>query len=159
MAQPTLHHASLIVDDIERTAAFYVDVLDAEWRLKPMRLEPPDAGVFLGGPEELVFDVAMLGFGEQMLELFHFPQDPKPAWLRANGGYVPHLAFHVDDTEARVERALAAGAERLWPEPMSWGQGRVMYLADPEGNAIELIDVPARTLVADCLEMFPELAP
>jgi catechol 2,3-dioxygenase-like lactoylglutathione lyase family enzyme len=156
---PSLHHAGLLVADLERAGDFYVEALGAEWRVKPMRLGPPDAGAIFGGSPETAADVAIVAVGESLLELFHFVGDSPPPWLRPNGGYVPHIAFRVEDTDTTMERALAAGATRLWDEPNAWGSARTMYLADPDGNAFELIDASAQTLVDSCLAMFPTSRP
>jgi catechol 2,3-dioxygenase-like lactoylglutathione lyase family enzyme len=157
--KPSVQHVGIVVTDIDRAAAFYTEVLDATWMLRPMRLGSPDAGVFLGGPEELEADVAMLAIGDGMLELFSFPVEPVPEWLRPNGGYVPHIGFAVDDTAARCERALAAGGRRLWDGPRAWGNANAMYLEDPDGNTVELIDVDAPTLAEICIGFFPGSAP
>ena len=155
----SIHHAGLLVADLERAGDFYVEALGAKWRVKPMRLTPPDAGAFLGGPPQTEAEVAIVAVGESLLELFHFVGDSAPPWLRPNGGYVPHVAFRVEDTDATMERALAAGATRLWDQPNDWGAARTMYLADPDGNAFELVDATAQTLVDSCLELFPDSRP
>jgi catechol 2,3-dioxygenase-like lactoylglutathione lyase family enzyme len=160
MARPSLHHAGLVVADLERAASFYIDALDAQWLVRPMAMEPPHAGALLGGPEEMSFHVAMLGFGDEgFVELFCFDGEVKPPWLRPNGGHVPHVAFRVEDAAASLERAVAAGGTPVWEAPNEWGRGHTMYLRDPDDNLVELIDVPARTLIEDCLAMHPESTP
>ena len=159
MGRPSIHHAGLVVADLDRAATFYIEVLEAEWLVRPMAMEPPDAGALLGGPEEMSFHIAMLGFGEGFVELFCFDGEVKPPWLRPNGGHVPHVAFRVEDIHASFERAVAAGATPVWDAPNAWGRGHTMYLRDPDDNLVELIDVDRATLVEDCLAMHPESAP
>ncbi|MDE7386592.1 MAG: VOC family protein [Muribaculaceae bacterium] len=51
------------------------------------------------------------------------------------------LAFHVQtfkDVDAEYNRAVSMGAESVFnPHTMPWGQ-RTCYIADPEGNLIEI---------------------
>ena len=51
------------------------------------------------------------------------------------------MAFHVPtfkDVDAEYDRAVAMGAKSVFePQTMPWGQ-RTCYIADPEGNLIEI---------------------
>ena len=52
-----------------------------------------------------------------------------------------HLALTVDDLEATYQRLLAAGAATRMPPSQSPEPGvRIAFVADPEGNLIELLD-------------------
>ena len=52
-----------------------------------------------------------------------------------------HLALAVDDLEATYDRLLAAGAATRMPPSHSPEPGvRIAFVADPEGNLIELLD-------------------
>ena len=52
-----------------------------------------------------------------------------------------HLALTVDDLEATYDRLLAAGAASRMPPSQSPEPGvRIAFVADPEGNLIELLD-------------------
>ncbi len=52
-----------------------------------------------------------------------------------------HLALTVDDLEATYDRLLAAGAaSRMPPSPSPEPGVRIAFVADPEGNLIELLD-------------------
>ena len=42
---------------------------------------------------------------------------------------------------------------------MQWGEGRVVYVEDLDGNVLELIDVTIETVVKGMLENFPDAAP
>ena len=53
------------------------------------------------------------------------------------------INFHVDDLDAVHERLAAAGVEFIAPprtEP--WG-GRIATFSDPDGNALQLMQLPA----------------
>jgi catechol 2,3-dioxygenase-like lactoylglutathione lyase family enzyme len=48
------------------------------------------------------------------------------------------IAFVMDDVEAALRRAVAAGARLISPaKQMEWGQ-TVAYVADPDGHLVEL---------------------
>jgi glyoxylase I family protein len=63
-----------------------------------------------------------------------------------------HIAFDVADVDATYAELLGAGAtERMPPQPSPEPGVRMAYVADPEGNLIELLDrttARARTAAA-----------
>jgi catechol 2,3-dioxygenase-like lactoylglutathione lyase family enzyme len=66
------------------------------------------------------------------------PASPVDAALTRGFG---HVAFDVADVDAAFEELLAAGAaERMSPRPSPEPGVRMAYVADPEGNLIELLD-------------------
>jgi lactoylglutathione lyase len=82
------------------------------------------------------------------LELLHRPgsrADGKPATpgdaaLREGYG---HVAFDMTDLDAAYERAVARGARPVMPPGQSPEPGvRMAFVADPEGNLIELLHRP-----------------
>ena len=59
-----------------------------------------------------------------------------------------HVAFDVPDVDAAYDALLAAGAtDRMSPRPSPEPGVRMAYVADPEGNLIELLD---RTAAGSC---------
>jgi ureidoacrylate peracid hydrolase len=97
------------------------------------------------------FYLGTLGFGLRKRERF---RDGRPLTLthqgmgitdgRADGpgANVDHIAFHVEGLDALVERARRDGV-RVIRGPEVNGYGTSVYLADPDGNEIELIEPPA----------------
>jgi catechol 2,3-dioxygenase-like lactoylglutathione lyase family enzyme len=52
-----------------------------------------------------------------------------------------HVAFDVSDVDEKYRALLAAGAaERMSPRPSPEPGVRMAYVADPEGNLVELLD-------------------
>ncbi|KQW47245.1 hypothetical protein ASC77_12220 [Nocardioides sp. Root1257] len=52
-----------------------------------------------------------------------------------------HVAFDVPDVDAAYDGLLAAGAtDRMSPRPSPEPGVRMAYVADPEGNLVELLD-------------------
>ncbi len=128
-----LDHAGLSVADLAASAAFY--------------------GAAFGFAVELEFDLpdgirgAMLRLESGgRLELFERPGSvpgPRadgPLMALATHGY-GHVAVSAPDIGALFDRAVAAGArERLAPRPSPEPGVRFAFLADPEGNLVELVE-------------------
>lgn len=125
-----LHHIGVPVAELDRAIAWYVDVL----------------GFVHEGTARVPEGVAIafvVGRGGERLELFELADDvpewegPIPA-LRAGVG---HVGFVVADLEAAYARALSAGGRAVWPPREAPVPGRRMaFVADPDGNLVELLD-------------------
>lgn len=107
-----VHHVSVNVDDVDRAARFYVDVLGLSRRDD----RPDDIG-----------PGAWLDAGAQQV---HLIRGERPA---AHG---QHFALRVDDIDAAVAELRARQVEVSDPRPI--GRSRQSFLADPDGNLIEL---------------------
>ena len=109
-----IHHASINVADVERSLRFYVDVLG---------LEPLDRPAF-------PFPGAWLAVGPtRQLHLIEGDVPPDRG---------QHLAFAVDDLDATVAELRAAGVDVRGPKPVGDSGVRQAFLADPDGNRLEL---------------------
>ena len=65
------------------------------------------------------------------------PADPAAAAARHGYG---HIAFEVGDVDAEFDRVVAAGARPVMaPRPAPEPGARMAFVADPEGNLIELL--------------------
>jgi lactoylglutathione lyase len=128
----TLDHAGLSVADLDAATAFYERAFgfarEVEFALGDIR------GVML-----------RLEDGGR-LELFGHPRSggglraDTPLDALATRGY-GHFALGAPDIEAAYARALAAGAsERVSPRPSPEPGVRFAFLADPEGNLVELVE-------------------
>ena len=159
MPTEQLHHTGVLVADIDRAAAFYLDALDGRWLFKPATNRGEGAQYVFGGAPDVAFTFCYIGFRTGAVELIEFLEGA-PDWARSPvRGLLPHFGVVVDDIAQTVERVERAGGRRVWPEPVSWGGATVMYVADPDGNPIELFDVPLEGIVERTLEMFPESVP
>lgn len=132
-----LDHVGLAVADLETAALWFCEVfgLVAELTLRV---------------EALNLSIEMLKHPVHgyRLELLHRPgsqADGKPgtpgeAALRDGYG---HVAFDVADLDAGYDRAVALGARPVMPPCPSPEAGvRMAFVADPEGNLIELLHRP-----------------
>lgn len=154
-------HVGLRVGDVQRAGDFYVQVFGAEWRVLPITMGPDHgAAGFMNGPPQTAFNLGMVALPDgAIVEFFHFTGDDQPEWLRENAGLMPHFGITVEDTEATVKRAEELGATRAWEEITPFGRASVMYLQDPDGNTIEVIDVSADELVDELVTFFPDGKP
>lgn len=97
------------------------------------------ARVYAPGPEQVV----MIRSGNVCLELFKAKEDaPVPAAGESGPDYPGwrHICFQVDDLEAKLKEMGGDARLTLGPLDMSGfipGM-RVCWLADPEGNIVEL---------------------
>ena len=63
--------------------------------------------------------------------------DPLAAALTRGYG---HIALSVEDLDESFQRMESAGAKEIWsPRPAPVPGSRMSYVADPEGNLIELV--------------------
>jgi catechol 2,3-dioxygenase-like lactoylglutathione lyase family enzyme len=102
----------------------------------------------------------MLRIGESHFELFEFREPRRPMRPpHATHGNILHVCVQVEDVEATLARAEMLGGRRLWPAIERWGTAQAIYVADPDGNVIELIDTPINDVVEMTHEMFPNTNP
>jgi catechol 2,3-dioxygenase-like lactoylglutathione lyase family enzyme len=154
-----LHHLGIQVSDVERAGEFYCAALGAEWLARPITFDGPGAEQAIG-EEGVRLKLGIVGFGDAAVELFAFLEPVVPEWARRpRDARIPHLALHVEDVDAALERVEAAGGRRIWPAVDRWGRARVIYVADPDGNVVELLDQPPSAIAAALIRWFPEAAP
>jgi len=136
-----LDHVGLAVTDLRAACAWYCDVFGLVPELS-LRVDAIELSI------EMLIHPA---FGYRV-ELLHRPgtgagAGPKPAnpaeaALREGYG---HVAFDVDDLDGAFDRAVARGARPVMrPCPAPEPGVRMAFVADPEGNLIELLHRPGR---------------
>ncbi|MGE4425562.1 MAG: VOC family protein [Solirubrobacteraceae bacterium] len=155
------HHTGILVSDLDRSARFYIEALGAEWRNRPVVVEGEGAAAVFPGTPGLKFRFCYLGFpGGGALELMEFPEEPRPEWaVLPAKGMLPHFGLLVDDVTEAAKRVVAAGGQMLWPAPVDWGGAMVLYIADPDGNAMELFDQPVDRIIDMTNDLFPDARP
>jgi len=134
-----LDHVGLAVADLAAEASWFCDVFGLVPELT-LRVEALDLSI-----EMLIHP----GHGYRLellhrpgLEPFRKPDTPAEAALREGYG---HVAFDVTDLDAAYERAVARGARPVMPPGQSPEAGvRIAFVADPEGNLVELLHRPPR---------------
>jgi len=109
-----IHHVSILVSDMERAVAWYSEKLGLKEVKRPSNFMTP---------------VRWFELGEQQIHLI--PSDEPDAVSPR------HMALHVDDVKAAREVMAGRGVEVRETVPIA-GADR-FFIADPDGNNIELI--------------------
>jgi catechol 2,3-dioxygenase-like lactoylglutathione lyase family enzyme len=143
-----LHHTGLTVRDLDRSLAFYRDLLGMEVLFESER-EGGYFGEIVGYPDCKV-RIAHLEFeeGGHRLELFQYLRpEPigEPGESRSIG--ITHVCVLVPDIDSVSERLATAGVSPSTPpvyvtEGANEG-GYGLYLRDPDGIIVELFQPPA----------------
>lgn len=129
-----LDHVGLNVADLAAMTRWYCDALALEVEFEFALPDADFAGVMLHSA------------AGHRIELLHRtghvtgmqPDSPVDAALTLGFG---HLAFDVPDVDLAYDVLLGAGAtDRMSPRPSPEPGVRMAYVADPEGNLIELLD-------------------
>ena len=120
----SLDYTILIVEDIDRSVAFYTNVLGIE------------LGHQSGGYAQLITGQTRLALytRERMAATLDEPLEPMAR--NAPGCEIGFLVADVDDAFARLTEAGAEPAKE--PTDRFWGQ-RTAYIRDPDGHLIELV--------------------
>jgi catechol 2,3-dioxygenase-like lactoylglutathione lyase family enzyme len=144
---PRLDHVSVTCADLDRSIAFYRDVLGLPL-LGRGDADEPELSVLTGLPgTRLRWAELDLG-GGRVLELVEYlhprGRELRPSVHDAGAG---HLALAVEDIEAAYARLVAAGARvRSAPvrltEEGDWNGVRILYVSDPDGATVELVERP-----------------
>jgi catechol 2,3-dioxygenase-like lactoylglutathione lyase family enzyme len=134
MTAPALDHVGLTVGDLPAMSSWYAAALGLDVEFE-FALDHVDfRGMMLRSPA---------GY---RIELLHRPEsvtglqaaNPVEAALIRGFG---HLALDVPSVDAAYAALLAAGAsDRMSPRPSPEPGVRMAYVADPEGNLLELLD-------------------
>jgi catechol 2,3-dioxygenase-like lactoylglutathione lyase family enzyme len=129
-----LDHVGLSVGDLDAQVAWYCNAFGLDestpFELAPLRLR----GTFLVGADGFALEILEREGSRPGL------QAPDQATALLTRGY-GHICLRVDDVDATHARLLALGAgERMPPQSAPEAGVRMSFVADPEGNLIELLD-------------------
>jgi predicted enzyme related to lactoylglutathione lyase len=139
-------HTNIISADWRRLVKFYETVFECV----PVPPERAQSGAWLeqgtgvAGAELAGMHLRLPGYGDKgpTLEIYQYKtmtQKPAPAPNRKGFG---HLAFAVDDVDAKLAEVIAHNGRALG-EPVTThihgaGDIRFVYATDPEGNILEI---------------------
>jgi predicted enzyme related to lactoylglutathione lyase len=139
-------HTNIIALNWRRLASFYEEVFGCKRLLPERDLRGEWLNQLTGLPDAHLKGVHLRlpGYGENgpTLEIFEYasPAAGSPNLINRPG--LAHLAFAVEDVEAGLEAVVEAGGgavgQLVSTEVEGMGTLTVVYVADPEGNIIEL---------------------
>lgn len=142
-----IHHVGITVPDLERGIEFYNGVLGLELADPPSPLfDDPELGSAVGVPGANLRQVN-LRLGEAIVELLEYtaPEPPYERPVPANAHGAAHLAFQVEDVEAKKAELEEAGVEFLsevnFVEEGVLAGWRWVYFRDPFGIVLELVEI------------------
>jgi catechol 2,3-dioxygenase-like lactoylglutathione lyase family enzyme len=141
------HHTGLTVRSLERSIAFYRDLLGFEivFQWNP---RAPYINELLGYANvDLHSAILRIPNSDVFLELLEYREIPKTTVDMANGNIGnAHIAFFVDELDPLYDRLKAAGVASVSaPISPTIGPnkgGRAVYMIDPDGFRVELIQTP-----------------
>jgi glyoxylase I family protein len=139
-------HTGITVSNLERSLAFWRDVLGFELSHRPHQTGEL-ASEITGVPGAEISIAVLKGYGHK-IELLEYlaPPDRRKIDLRpCDVGFV-HLALAVDNLDA-VLNTIAASEWKAAGKPQTLAAGpnagkRVIYVRDPDGTTIEFMQIP-----------------
>lgn len=143
-----LHHTAISVSDIERSVAFYRDLLGLKV-LRQVELSDKRLDRVVGLPgARLKVAILQVGSSQERLELVQYlsPQGhPLPAEFRQCDVGLTHVCFIVTDIERLYQDLTARGVRFNSPvqtmDPRETVTAKIVYLHDPDGITLELLEI------------------
>lgn len=115
-------HVSLVVKDVEKTGAFYQEVLGCQK---------------VGAHQDERMKFLFLKAGQQTIELLEYITAEEK---QRTTGIIDHIAFKVDNMEAAIANLRAAGVKLLFDAPVqAMGGLQIMFFEGPDGERIEFM--------------------
>jgi catechol 2,3-dioxygenase-like lactoylglutathione lyase family enzyme len=141
-----VNHVGLTVSDLDRSLAFYCDVVGLEVLVQRFRTGGEWFDT-LTHNRDAVLDGAMLGDDDFCLQLLQYEQGGTgpPATGHNRVGNL-HLSVNVADVVAKHEQIVAAGGHDPTPVvELPVAGGRSFYVHDPDGVPVEFIQLGTPT--------------
>lgn len=139
-------HTGITVANLDRSLAFWRDVLGFE--LSHRANQTGDLAREITGVPGAEISIAVLKAPGHKIELleYHAPSDRKRASLRPCDVGSVHVALTVDNLDAVLSTIAASGWKAAGkPQTLKSGPNagkRVIYVRDPDGTTIELMQPP-----------------
>ena len=128
---------SFVVSDVDRSVAFYRDILGFE--LEKVVEAPAGQISDLLGEKGVRLKVALMWMGPHMLELMQYTPPGRPQAPKQRDVGAAHMAFTVEDIDAASQALKAKGVTFVAP-PQDFGRTKAVYFRDPDGITMELLE-------------------
>jgi len=139
----TIHHTAFTVSNLERSVAFYRDLLGMK-----VLWDSVQAGVAYKGPEcdritgcpGTEQHIVYLGIGDGVLELVEYtPTGKMLENHKASDIGASHICLKTDDISALYQKLLANHVTVHCP-PQTRGEIWIFYFRDPDGIILEAVE-------------------
>jgi len=147
-----IDHVGLVVADLDRAVEFWCGRLGLRLVSRVTETGPDIASLI--GEDSVEIDIADLDAGDgRIIELIRYIR-PAEGPIRAHSSDRgrSHIALRVDDLDAALERIHGSQARQISRHPVvlhdpggTWDGVACCYIADPDGNIVELVQRPAAT--------------
>jgi catechol 2,3-dioxygenase-like lactoylglutathione lyase family enzyme len=148
MAVKRLDHVAFTVSDLTRSISFWEALLGEEPTSRVEYGDPQDAEV-IGYPNVRMSAAYFRLPGGTLLELFQYRQPASEAPASSETYVVgnAHLGLVLEDLDPTLERLRAHGTSYRSAAPVrlkggAHAGGRSIYIRDPDGITIELLELP-----------------
>jgi catechol 2,3-dioxygenase-like lactoylglutathione lyase family enzyme len=142
-----LHHVGITVSDLDRSLAFYRDLLGLHIEARVADVPAEDVTGIAGAR----LSIADLDLPDgRLLELMQYTSGGGERLVqRTSNPGACHVAISVDDIDEICDRLERAGVTlRSRPVTLTdsgprWDGSRVVYTVDPDGVTVELVQLPS----------------
>ncbi len=121
-------HFAIFAEDIEKTAAFYREILGLKEAFR------------MYNEDKSVGSVHMFVAPSQYIEIFPNGTEPSPNRERAAGFH--HICLEVDDIKSAVSEITGKGAPADSEIKKGFSGCIQFWTHDPDGNSIEIMELP-----------------
>ncbi len=171
MTLHAIHHAGLVVRDLDRSIYFYHDLLGLPFANEPTPwFEGPALATGVGVPGAVLRQVSLWAGEHSTMELIEYQNRPESSAAPVPNNHLgaAHVCFRVDDVRAKKAELEAKGV-RFYSDVNVVDEGplagwRWVYFSDPDGLALEIVEIAYHlkdqrdAAAADYLRTRPALA-
>ena len=138
MAHLQAHHYAVTVADLDRSLAFYRDALGLDV-LDEFTLSGESFSTAVGVEGATGSFVHLDADGARVELIEYVPEGEESSVDSVNRPGATHLGFSVPDVDAFYED-LPEDVETLSPPKTTGSGARILFLRDPEGTLVEVLD-------------------
>jgi catechol 2,3-dioxygenase-like lactoylglutathione lyase family enzyme len=148
MTLRAIHHAGLVVRDLDRSIYFYHDILQLPFANEPTPwFSGPQLETGVGVPGAVLRQVSLWTGEHSTMELIEYRNRPESSTAPVPNNFMgaAHVCFKVDDVQAKKAELEAKGV-KFYSDVNVVDEGplagwRWVYFSDPDGLALELVEV------------------
>jgi catechol 2,3-dioxygenase-like lactoylglutathione lyase family enzyme len=144
-----IDHVGVTVADLDRAVEFWCGRLGLR-QISRVTETGPDIAALIG-EDSVEIEIADLDAGDgRVIELIRYIRPAgRPVRQRSTGPGSSHIALRVDDLDAALEHIQGSQARQISRHPVvlhdpggAWDGVACCYIADPDGNIVELVQRP-----------------